>query len=99
MHVPQRDIGAFAREKVTVCQASRGKRLQRGSLFRNLFLTGDPDGAAQTYPKTYAYIDNLASWLYSPVDLAYYLATDPSAREAFNREVEEAKLAFRSNPN
>ena len=32
-------------------------------------------------------------------NLAYYLATDPSAREAFNREVEEAKLAFRSNPN
>lgn len=84
MHVPKRDIGAFAREKIALCQASRGKRLQRGSLFRNLFLTGDPDGAAQTYPKTYAYIDNLASWLYSPVDLAFYMSSfssiDPLAR-------------------
>lgn len=71
MRVPSRNIGAFANDVIGRCSASRLERIQRGSLQRALFLTGDPAGNTQTYPKTYAYIDNLASWLYSGVDLSW----------------------------
>ena len=71
MKVPKRKIADFALEVIARCSASRVERIQRGSLQRAIFLTGDPNGNAQTYPKTFGYIDNLASWLYSPVDLSW----------------------------
>jgi hypothetical protein len=69
MKVPQRKIGSWAKEIIDMCYASRSERIQRGALYRNLYLTGDENGDPQIYPKTFAFIDSQSSLLYSPVDL------------------------------
>ena len=69
MKIPSRGIDRFAKELIDRCSISRETRIERGLMYRNLFLTGDENGNPQTYPKTYAYIDNLSSYLYSPVEL------------------------------
>lgn len=45
--------------------------MRRGLFFKNLYLAGSPDGKPQVYPISFAYIDDLSSWLYSPVDLKF----------------------------
>lgn len=76
MKIPGRDIGGFAREVVARCTASQTKRLMRGAVYRSLFLTGDPEGAPQVYNKTNLYVEKLASWLYSPVDMKFGIESD-----------------------
>lgn len=76
MKVPSRDIGGFAREVISRCTASQSKRLMRGSVYRNVFLTGDPEGNPQTYNKANLYIEKLSSWLYSPVDMRIGMESD-----------------------
>lgn len=71
MKIPKRSVGSFAKYIVDLCSASREERLQRGSVYRNLYLTGDEAGEPATFPKTFAYIDNLSSYLYSPVELRF----------------------------
>ena len=99
MRLPNRDIGAFARELISRCSASKIKRIDQGSRFRNLFLTGDPDGNPQTYNKTYISIDKLAAWLYSPADLRLYMETNGPAghneRAIGERAVEELRRLMR----
>lgn len=69
--IPKRRIGFWAKELIDTCSASRQERIQRGAMYRNLYLTGDESGDPATYPKTFAYIDNLSSYLYSPIELRY----------------------------
>jgi hypothetical protein len=64
-------IGRWAAEIIGECNPDLEERIQRGALYRNLYLTGDENGNPQTYNKTFAYIDNLASVLFSPIDLRY----------------------------
>ena len=71
MRIPSRRVEQFVAEIVDQCSASIKTRAQRGQIYRNYFLTGSADGNPAIYPKTYAYIDNLASYLYSPVDLRF----------------------------
>lgn len=71
--IPKRRIGGWAKELIDTCSASRQDRIQRGAMYRNLYLTGDESGDPATYPKTFAYIDNLSSYLYSPIELRYGL--------------------------
>ena len=80
MWVPRnlKEIGDWASEKIVECSASMAERMQRGNNYRNVFLTGSPDGTPQTYKKTYAYIDGVASLLYSPVELK--LAVSPQSK-------------------
>lgn len=73
MKIPNRGLAGFAKELIDQCTMSRTKRIERGQMFRNLFLSGDEQGNAATYPKTYAYIDNLSSYLYSPVELRFII--------------------------
>jgi len=73
MILPNRNIGGWAHEIIEECTASRDKRLQKGIQYRNLYLTGDSSGDPQIYPRTYSYIDNLSSFLYSPVELRFSL--------------------------
>jgi hypothetical protein len=40
-------------------------------MYRNMYLTGSETGEPAVYPKTFAYIDNLSSYLYSPVELRF----------------------------
>lgn len=73
MRIPSRNIAAFAKELVDRCSISRETRIERGRMYRNLFLTGDESGDPAVYPRTYAYIDNLSSYLYSPVELRFII--------------------------
>ncbi len=56
---------------IALCLASRSERIQRGAVYRNVYLTGDADGTPQTWNKVYPYIDSLSSYLYSPVELRF----------------------------
>lgn len=76
LKIPSRGLGRWAQELVNDCSTSQKERAQRGALFRNLFLTGDPNGTPQTYPKTNPYVEQLSAFLYSPVDLRYTINAD-----------------------
>lgn len=74
MRIPNdKKIGGFASELLGSCTASRKSRLQRGAAFRSLFLDGSGDGTPAIFPYTFAFIDNLASFLYSPVELRFMI--------------------------
>lgn len=76
MYVPNnlKEIGDFATDLISRCSVSMRARMERNTAYRNIFLTGDPQGTPQTYMKTYAYIDDLASILYSPIELKLTIA-------------------------
>lgn len=71
MHIPRNDIGGWAAEQIKRCSVSRVERSQTGAMYRNLYLTGDEQGDTATYNKVRAFIDNLSSYLYSPVGLRF----------------------------
>lgn len=71
MQVPSTNIASWAAGIIDKCSGSRDDRINRGSLYRNMYLTGSEDGDPAVYPKTFAYIDNLSSYLYSPVELRF----------------------------
>lgn len=71
MKIPSKDIAKWASNIIDKCYASRDERVQRGAMYRNVYLTGDENGDPAVYNKTFAYIDNLSSYLYSPVELRF----------------------------
>ena len=76
MYVPSnlKEIGDFGADLIARCSVSMKQRMERGAAYRNVFLTGEADGTPQIYKKTYAYIDDLASMLYSPIELRFAVA-------------------------
>lgn len=77
MRLPSgKKIGEFAADLIDQCTASRKERLQAGAVYKNVYLTGSDEGTPQTYLKTFAFIDNLSSFLYSPVDLRFTVQKD-----------------------
>lgn len=91
MKIPGRHVAQFVAEIVDQCSASVKTRAQRGAIYRNYFLTGSADGNPAIYNKTYAYIDNLASYLYSPVDLRFRV--QPYGRNASSADHAKAYAA------
>ena len=73
MRIPSSKVGAFASDILAQCNASRNTRIQRGSMFRSLYLTGSENGEPATYAEVFAFIDNLSSFLYSPVELRFVI--------------------------
>lgn len=71
MKIPSKNVEGWASDVVDQCAASRDERINRGALYRNMYLTGNEQGEPVIYPKTFAYIDNLSSYLYSPVELRF----------------------------
>lgn len=71
MRVPNKNLAQWCGEIIKTCSASRKDRIQRGAMFRNLYLTGTEEGESAVFPKTFAYIDDLSSYLYSPVELRF----------------------------
>lgn len=69
MRLPRKNVGPWARDIISQCSASYKRRIERYTRFRNLYLTGDPDANVQIYNRTFAYIENIASYLYSPAEL------------------------------
>jgi hypothetical protein len=89
MIIPRNKIAQFTRDLVDQCLASRQSRLNQYTLYSNYALSGAerPDDAA-IYNKTYAYLDDLQSLLYSPVSLRFHISDPdlPTIRdEAFGR--------------
>lgn len=74
MRVPTKHLERFVSELVSECLVSRQSRIQRYLAYKNMFLLGSeqPDSAAM-FNKTFAYIDDLESLLYSPVSLRFHI--------------------------
>lgn len=79
MRIPSSKLGGFASELVNHCLVSQRDRVQRGMLYKNLYLTGSEDGDPAIYNKTFSYVDDIQSLLYSPVALRYMAAFDGAA--------------------
>ena len=71
MKIPSTGVAKWAAEIISKCSESRDERVNRGAMYRNLYLTGSEEGDPATYNKTFAYMDNLSSYLYSPVELRF----------------------------
>lgn len=103
MYVPTKlkEIGDFASDLITRCAVSMKARVERGASYQNVFLTGSADGAPQTYKKTYAYIDDLASMIYSPVELKFTVAphgrAGPIQRALGHAAASELNTEFRQS--
>lgn len=77
MRIPKRNLERFVRELVDECLVSQSDRRMRYEYFKNYFLFGadDPTESA-IYNKTFAYLDDLESLLYSPISLRFKVS-DP----------------------
>lgn len=71
MKIPSTNVAKWAGEVISQCSSSRDERVNRGAVYRNMYLTGSDQGDPAVYNKTFAYIDNLSSYLYSPVELRF----------------------------
>lgn len=71
MRIPSKNVGGWAKEIYDQCTSSRLSRLQRGATFRAVYLTGSEQGSPEIYNECFAFIDNLGSFLYSPVELRF----------------------------
>lgn len=71
MRIPDKDVGKWAQQIVLQCSESRASRIDRGAMYKNVYLSGSEDGDPAIFNKTFAYIDNLSSYLYSPVELRF----------------------------
>src|SRR5579863_482154 len=79
MRIPRgkRELIRFVRETVDQCLTSQMDRINRGAMFTNYAMTGSEQPAnAALFNKTFAYLDDLESLLYSPVSLRFHIS-DP----------------------
>lgn len=77
MRIPGKHLEKFIAEIAAECMSSQAERIQRGATFKNYYLYGASNQRdTATYNKTYAYLDDLESLLYSPVSLKFSI-TDP----------------------
>lgn len=74
MRIPTSKIERFVAEMVRECLVSRTSRINRYSAYKNVFLLGsdNPDNVA-IFNKTFTYIDELESLLYSPISLRFHI--------------------------
>ena len=89
----------WAAEIFSQCSASKVERTQRGAFFRNLYLTGSPEGDPAIYNETFAFVDTLGSFLYSPVELRFiidcYGSSNPLERAKMRAASSEYHKQFR----
>jgi hypothetical protein len=77
MKIPKRGLEKFVRTIVDDCLTSVTDRINRGAYYKNYALFGAEQPASPAmYNKTYAYLDDLESLLYSPVSLRFHIG-DP----------------------
>lgn len=88
--IPQRNIGEWAREIISVCEASRKKRITMGSLWRSYYYTGADDEQPSPYNKIKAHIDRKRGLLYSPVDVRFHIGYDKTKDDNSRRMGEAA---------
>lgn len=72
MRIPRRNLEKFVREVAEMCMISQGDRSTKNDYYKNYFLFGgDSSINAAIYNKTFAYLDDLESLLYSPLSLRF----------------------------
>ena len=95
MHIPRNRLERFVADKIGQCTASQRERTERGSTYNNYFYFGaaSQDDAA-SYGKTFAYIDDLESLLYSPVELKFHIGNPelPNALEIAKGQAAATRL-------
>ena len=89
MIIPDRDIEDWASEIIRQCTPDNQDRLQRGAFFKNLYLSGDENGDAAIFNKTFDSIEDVTSYLCSSVDLRYAV-NYPGGGSALQRAQAEA---------
>jgi len=95
MRIPTKQkIGSFAKEVFDSCTSSRVERINRGAAFRALYLSGDDNGDVAPYNEIFAFIDNLGSFLYSPVELRFIIDSYGSASVAERAKMRAASSEF-----
>ena len=72
MHIPRSKTENFVKSVIDECLSDQRDRINRGMFYKNYALYGsqNPQDFA-IYNKTFAYLDDLASLLYSPVSLRF----------------------------
>ena len=74
MIIPSRKLEDFVGQRIDECLASQSNRVNQYAMMTNYALTGsDNPQSAALFNKTYAYLDDLQSLLYSPVSLRYHI--------------------------
>jgi hypothetical protein len=93
MRIPGRGKEKFVREIVDQCTVSQNERVQRGAYFKNYFMYGSPSPqSAAIFNKTFSYLDDLESLLYSPVSLRFHIG-DPDVPNLLSRAKGQAAAA------
>lgn len=84
MYIPRSKLENFVSDLVQRCLVSRTERINRGQMFKSYAMVGadNPQNAAM-YNKTFSYLDDLESLLYSPVSLRFKIA-DPDVPNILN---------------
>ena len=85
MKIPSRNLPAFVREVVDMCTVSQRDRIQRGLTYKNFALYGaEQPQAAATFNKSWTYLGDLRSLMYSPVSLRFNISDNsPHSRFGF----------------
>jgi hypothetical protein len=85
MHIPSTKLERFARDVIVQCTQSQPSRINRGMAYKNYYLLGAENADVPAlFNKTYVYLDDLESLLYSPVSLAWHIG-DPSMPNALEQ--------------
>jgi hypothetical protein len=95
MKIPGKKREMFVKDIVDDCLSSRGDRVNRGATFSNYALCGTETAAMPAlYNKTFAYLDDLESLLYSPVSLRFHIGDQdlPSVLEQAKCRAAASKL-------
>jgi hypothetical protein len=90
MRIPNSKLERFVREIADECYQSAGLRMQRGEFYKNYYLCGsEHSDDSAIYNKTFTYIDDLESLLYSPVSLKFQLG-DPDLPNVLQKAKNQA---------
>jgi len=74
MRIPRSGLERFVREIADQCLVSQVERAQRGAYYKNFLLYGsDEPSMPAMYNKTFSYIDELTSLLFSPISLRFHI--------------------------
>jgi hypothetical protein len=99
--IPKRNIGGWAREIIDSCSASLVDRIQRGAVYRSMFLVGDENGAPQTYNKTQSHVEKMSANIYLPNTLRFSITppedVGPDERAKAKRAANELNLNIASS--
>lgn len=75
MHIPQKKLEDWARERIEECSISRATRANNGRFWNDYFYNGSSNDPA-IYNRCFSHIDRMASFLFSPADVRFMIEYD-----------------------